>query len=184
MSQVKCLASITCLAAVLAGSVNAAGEVVNSAAGGFTVKHSVEINASAFRVYSSLVTGVAEWWSAAHTFSRDARNLSIDARPGGCFCERWKEGEGVRHMVVVYADAGRILRMSGALGPLQAMGVAGSMTWRMTETNGRTRLELTYGVGGYSPDGLDKLAVPVDSMLLEQITRLERFIETGKADAR
>ncbi len=183
MSQTRYLTSIPCLMMALCGAVNAAGEVVHAGAGGFMIKHSVEIKASPMQVYSSIVTGVAEWWSPAHTYSHDTKNLSIDARPDGCFCERWKEGEGVRHMVVVYADAGKILRMSGALGPLQGLGVAGAMTWKMTEANGQTRLELAYNVGGYAPEGLDKWATQVDSVLSEQISRLKRFIETGRADS-
>ena len=51
-------------------------------------------------------------------------------------------------------------------------------------TNGKTRLELTYNVGGYSPNGLNQLAPLVDSVLLEQLTRLKHFIELGTADAK
>jgi len=29
----------------------------------------------------------ASWWDGAHSHSGDAANLSIDPRPGGCFCE-------------------------------------------------------------------------------------------------
>ena len=87
-------------------------------------------------------------------------------------------------MTVVYANAGKRLRLSGNLGPLQDMGVAGSMTFDLEPANGKTRLELTYNVGGYSPNGLNQLAPLVDSVLLEQLTRLKHFIELGTADAK
>ena len=53
---------------------------------------------------------------------RDAKNLSIDARPGGCFCEKLPNGGGVEHARVVYVAPREVLRLSGALGPLQGVG--------------------------------------------------------------
>ena len=56
----------------------------------------------------------------------------------------------------------------------------------------RTNLEMFRGslqavatpasVGGYTTDGLDKLAGPVDQVLREQVQRLRQFIETGSPD--
>ena len=40
------------------------------------------------------------------------------------------------------------MRFAGALGPLQQMGVAGSMRWKLSEANGNTQFEWTYAVGG------------------------------------
>ena len=162
----------------------AVAEVVNAAADGFTIKNSLEIAASPQRVYDAIVKSIGSWWSSSHTFSGNSRNLSMDDTPGGCFCERWNGKAGVWHMTVVYADPGKRLRLSGGLGPLQDMGVAGSLTFDLTSTDGKTRLDLTYHVGGYSPDGLTKWASAADSVLLEQITRLKRYIETGSADSK
>src|SRR5512134_3799150 len=63
-------------------------EVVESASAGFATKSVVRIAAASDRVYGALVQDVGRWWDPAHTYSGDARNLSIDPRPGGCFCER------------------------------------------------------------------------------------------------
>ncbi len=87
----------------------------------------------------------------------------------------------MRHLTVVYADQGKLLRLSGGLGPLQGLAVTGSMTWTFTDANSGTRLVLTYTVGGYAPGGVDAIAKPVDAMLTGQVQRLKRFIETGKA---
>jgi len=54
---------------------------------GFTVNHEVVVGAPADQVYRSLVGQVDQWWHPAHTYTGDSGNLSIDARPGGCFCE-------------------------------------------------------------------------------------------------
>ena len=94
-----------------------------------------------------------------------------------------KDGS-VAHMTVVFVERDSVLRMIGGLGPLQAMAVNGSMTFTLAQTdNGATRLEYEYAVGGYSPEGLEGIAEPVDGVQLEQLRRLQRFVETGNPAA-
>jgi uncharacterized protein YndB with AHSA1/START domain len=154
------------------------GRAVEVAPNGFLVRHELTINAPAAKVYESLLGKIGSWWSDEHTYSGDSRNLSIGSRPGGCFCERLPNG-GVEHMRVVYLLRNRMVRMAGGLGPLQASGVSGSMTWRLTPIDVGTRLELTYSVGGFMPGGFESVAPAVDRVLGEQAERLKRFVETG-----
>jgi len=147
---------------------------------GFLVKFEVNVNAPAAKVYDALVGQVGSWWNPEHTYSHDAKNLSIDARPGGCFCEKLPNGGGIEHLRVVYVAPPQVVRFSGALGPLQASGVAGSMTWKLTGGPDNTRLDLSYSVGGFIPGGFEKIAPAVEGMLREQLDRLKQFIETGK----
>jgi hypothetical protein len=154
-------------------------DVVDSAVGGFTVRTTLNVKAAPADVYSSLISGVSKWWDSAHTFSHDARNLSIDGKPMGCFCEKLPGGGGVRHMEVVYADPGKGLVMSGGLGPLLSQAVAGSMEIHLTAVAEGTKLVVTYAVTGYLPAGMSSWAAPVDSVLNQQFTRLKNFIERG-----
>ena len=101
------------------------GEVIESTAAGFLVRNTAAINAPPAKVYAALTDGVGDWWDPAHTFSHNAHNLSLDAKPGGCFCERLPDGGGVEHMNVVYASPGKLLRLTGAIGPLQEAALAG-----------------------------------------------------------
>ena len=126
---------------------------------------------------------VGEWWDPQHTFSGDAKNLSIDPRPGGCFCESLPSGGGVEHLRVVHAAPGRMLRLSGGLGPLQAFGVAGSLTWKLEEADGATAVEVTYVVGGFMEGGLERIGAPVGAVIGEQLGRLKRFVEAGEPTA-
>ena len=80
---------------------------------GFLVRHELAIGAPAARVYASLLD-VGSWWSDNHTYSGESRNLSIDARAGGCFCEKLPNG-AVEHMRVVFLRPNEVLRMDGAL---------------------------------------------------------------------
>ena len=147
---------------------------------GFLVKLDLTINAPAAKVYDALVGQIGSWWNPEHTYSHDARNLSIDPRPEGCFCEKLPNGGGIEHLRVVYVAPPQVIRFSGALGPLQASGVAGSMTWKLTGGSDNTPLELSYSVGGFIPGGFDKMAPAVEAMLREQLDRLKLFVETGK----
>ena len=147
---------------------------------GFLVKFDVSVNSPVAKVYDALVGQVGSWWNPEHTYSHDAKNLSIDARAGGCFCEKLPNGGGMEHLRVVYVAPPQVVRFSGALGPLQASGVAGSMTWKLTGESDNTRLELSYSVGGFIPGGFEKIAPAVEAMLREQLDRLKLFVETGK----
>jgi hypothetical protein len=83
-------------------------------------------------------------------------------------------------MRVIYVAPGEMLRMAGALGPLQASGLAGSLTWALKAAPSGTAVELSYSVGGFFPGGLDKIAPAVSAVLEEQLQRFKRFVETGK----
>src|SRR5262245_40981095 len=53
------------------------GEVIESTAAGFAVRNTTLIEAPPARVYAALTETVGGWWDPAHTFSHDARNLSL-----------------------------------------------------------------------------------------------------------
>lgn len=165
------------LLGLLAASASFAATQVSPT--GFLVRTDISINAAPAKVYDSLVTQVGLWWNPDHTYSGDGKNLSIDARAGGCFCERLPNGGGVEHMRVVYLAPPQYVRMAGALGPLQSSGLQGALTWKLAGTEAGTRIELSYSVGGFMVGGFDKIAPAVEGMLSEQIQRLKLFVETG-----
>ena len=155
-------------------------EIADSNPSGFSVKFSASLHAPPAEVYQRIVR-VGDWWSSDHTFSGDAHNLSIDARGGGCFCEKLADGGSLRHMEVVFAWPGKLLRLYGGLGPLQGIAVAGPMTFQLKPEQGGTRLDFTYSVAGYTPQGVSSWAVPVNEVLGAQFTRLKAYVETGSA---
>jgi len=162
---------------VLAGASGQSAPQITST--GFLVKLEANINAPAAKVYEALIGQIGLWWNPDHTYSHDAKNLSIDPRPGGCFCEKLPNGGGVEHLRVVYIAAPQLVRFAGTLGPLQASGLAGSMTWKLTGAE-NTRVQLSYSVGGFIDGGFEKIAPAVESMLSDQLDRLKQFAETGK----
>jgi len=122
------------------------------------------------------------WWSGRHSYSGDARNFSLDAQAGGCFCERWGDGHSVQHASVLMVQNGRALRLGGAFGPLQELAVNGVLTIVTSAQEGKTFLRMSYRVVGHPDSGLDKLAAPVDQVIGEQFRRLRKLAETGSAD--
>jgi uncharacterized protein YndB with AHSA1/START domain len=157
----------------------AAAEVVDSASNGFTVKTTLNIKAPPDDVYRRLVQNIGDWWNPDHTYSHNSHNLSIEEKPMGCFCEKLPNGGSVRHMEVVFLAPGKMLGMTGGLGPLQAIGAAGSMRVQLSPVEEGTKLELTYAVTGYLAAGLNTYAAPVDGVLKEQFTRMKNYIERG-----
>jgi len=166
-------------AALAAGAGSLPAEVVDVADNGFTVKLTVTVAAEPAKAFRALVD-VGKWWDPAHTYSQDAANLSIDAKPQGCFCERLPGKGAVVHMTVVNVVTGKLLRFEGGLGPLQSLGAAGSMTWSFQPADKSTAVELRYAVGGYNPAGFKGLAPVVDTVLRSQLDRYKRYVDTGK----
>lgn len=159
----------------------APAEVSDVGPAGFTVTESADVAASPQRVYDAIIAP-ARWWNPEHTYSHDAANLSLDARPGGCWCETLPGGGSVQHLVVVAALPGKLLRLRGALGPLQQMALDGAMTFAPGTAANATHLSLTYTAGGHSRTGFAELSKAVDGVLDEQIARLKRLVDTGTPD--
>jgi hypothetical protein len=151
--------------------MNVSAEVVASGPGGFVVREEVDYHGLPDAAWQRLVRP-QDWWDGAHTYSHDAANLSLTLVPGGCWCEKLANGGFVRHMDVTYVQAPVRLRLSGGLGPLQAMGVSGALTFTLKAGEpGTTKVKAEYAVSGFSADGFAKIAEGVDGVLGEQLQR-------------
>lgn len=158
----------------------ARAEVTAANPDAFTVRETLSISAAPETVWRGLAR-IGDWWESSHTYSGDARNLSIALDAGGCWCERWGRAR-VQHMRVLYVDPAKALRLEGALGPLQTMGVYGVMVIALEAADGGTLLTVDYRVTGASDSQLDAIATPVDGVLTAQFERLKRLAETGRAE--
>jgi uncharacterized protein YndB with AHSA1/START domain len=158
-----------------------AAEVTSVGSSGFEVREQVHVAAPAAAVYAALLEP-KRWWDSKHTYSGTASRITLDARAGGCWCETLPDGGSVQHLTVVYVAPGKTIRFRGALGPLQAMGLDGAMTVSVKSADTGTDLTLTYAVGGYAKDGFEDLSKGVDSVLAQQVERLQKLVETGAPD--
>jgi uncharacterized protein YndB with AHSA1/START domain len=184
MLELQIVSPVSVMAGILLATGLAApaeAEVKSVAPNGFEVVGTATIQAPPEQVYAGLGK-IGQWWSSSHTFSRDATNLSLELKAGGCFCERLKNGGSVQHLLVVYAAPGEGLRLRGALGPLQMEGVDGTFAWTLKPSEGGTNVTQSYVVGGYIRSGTDNWAPKVDGVLREQLGRLQRFVEGRPLD--
>jgi len=169
--------AVFCVA--LCATFPARADVTASGPSGFELRNEVVVNAPPEKVYAALTRQVDRWWDSDHTYSGDARNMRIDARPGGCFCEKIPGKGAIEHMRVIYVSKNEVLRLSGGLGPLQESGLAGTLTWTLKPAEGGTTVAQDYRVGGFRPDGFEQLAPLVGQVLEVQLQRLKRYVETG-----
>jgi uncharacterized protein YndB with AHSA1/START domain len=176
----RCVGRWLVLTAVVLIAVPAAGATKDVSPTGFVSVFNNEIKASPQDAWKSVVQ-LPRWWSGEHTWSGDAGNLSLDATAGGCWCERWGNGQSVQHGVVVLVQPGSVLRVNASLGPLQELAVNAVLTIAIAQKDGKTFLRMTYRVSGNSNSDLVELAPAVDGVLGIQYERLRALIETGKA---
>lgn len=171
--------SLFALLPALCLAPGAHAEIVSAAPAGFSVRQVAETPGVPPPTVWAALADVARWWDPDHTYSGDARNLSLEPVVRGCFCEKLGLYAGIEHAHVVYAMPAKTLRLVGALGPLQEAAVNGSMTWQIDPAGGGSRITLTYNVGGYADRPLADWAPIVDEMLGAQVKRLARYLTAG-----
>jgi uncharacterized protein YndB with AHSA1/START domain len=185
MPSLKATLSGAAMALALIATQGPAGaEVVDQQANGFVLQEKEQVAATPEKIYAALIEP-STWWNRAHTFSGDPRNMTLDARAGGCWCEKLpKSGGSVLHMTVINADPGRLLRMRGALGIFQSSGMDGTLNIVLTpnKTGTATQVEFVYNLSGYVWGGYQSLPKTADGVLGLQLFRLKQLIETGSAD--
>ena len=165
------------LSAALALAAPAAAGVTASAPGSFVIETVVTVDAPRARVWDTL-RAPQLWWNPEHTYSGKAENLYMDTQATGCFCEKLADKGSVEHGHIVYVQPGRMIRLTGGLGPLQAEAVAATLAFKLdSEGDNATKLTMTYVVGGHMRQGGEALAPLVDKVLGDQLARLKAAAE-------
>ena len=179
------------LLALTGRAAPAAAKVVDATDSGFAVTGDYDIAVPPDALWAMLVQPEL-WWSAEHSWSGNAANFSLNPVAGGCFCERLVtpgstddheeevkyRANTVEHARVLYADSGKLLRLSGALGPLQSEAVTGTLSFTLTPGPANSsKLRMDYIVGGYSRIPLKNVAPAVDKVMAEQMVRLKAAAE-------
>ncbi len=150
----------------------AVAEVAYKGAASFTSSHVRTVQAAPDEVYRVMTQEISQWWDEAHSWSGDGNNLYLEARPGGCFCEKLPNGGWVEHLRIVYLSPEQEIRLQGGLGPLQTMGLQGTMTWTIAPVEGGSTVQFTYIVHGHLAEGFDSIATAVDGVIGEQLEGL------------
>jgi hypothetical protein len=167
-------------------------EVKATTDSGFNIVHIAEVTAEPDIIWKRLIAP-KNYWSKAHSWSGSSEGFYIDAQAGGCFCELFQEkgADGktkttgsVEHMRVIFAQPGKVLRMQGALGPLQSEAVLGTLTVAIEPLKGGkgSKVSFSYVVGGYMRYKTAEIAPAVDKVLGEQFKSLISPFEPTMGD--
>ena len=170
----------------------AMAEVKTTTDTGFNIVHITEVEATPELLWKRLLAP-KDWWNKAHSWSGSSEGFYIDAQAGGCFCELFQEkaADGkikttgsVEHMRVIFAQPSKVLRMQGALGPLQSEAVTGTLTVAIEPLNaGKTsKISFSYVVGGYMRYKTAEIGPAVDKVLGEQFKSLVSPFATKATD--
>ncbi len=165
---------ILLLAAALLAAGPAQAVIVGADSHGFEVRHSIDLPVPPAQALAAFGQ-VGAWWSKDHTYSGNAQRLSLDLRPGGCWCERLNGGGGVEHMHVAYYQPGERVLLTGGLGPLLFEATSGVMDVAATKAPTGSRLTINYRVAGFARGNGTEMAIAVDQVLREQVERLRAF---------
>jgi hypothetical protein len=166
------------LAGLLLTATPASAEVISAGPNGFEVRHSVNLVIPQVKAYSAF-SEIQNWWSKDHTYSGDASHLSLQLRPGGCFCERLEGGGGIEHLRVTYVQPGERVVLTGSLGPLLYEATAAVMDIKVERIAGGSRITMDYRAAGFAKGGAAEMAPIVDKVLGEQMKRLRVYAAGG-----
>lgn len=176
------------LLAAISSPANA--EVKATSESGFNVVHIASVTETPDVIWKRLIAP-KDWWNKAHSWSGSSAGFYIDPQANGCFCELFQEkgtdGKlktvgSVEHMRVIFAQPSKVLRMQGALGPLQSEAVIGTLTVAMepAKDSKTTKVSFSYVVGGYMRYKVTEIAPAVDKVLGEQFKNmLQPFTSVG-----
>ena len=95
--RITVMALVAFLIVIAVRATPARADVLDATDAGFSIKIALAVNATPAAVFQAITGRITAWWSPSHTFSGSSSNLTLDPRPGGCFCERLPGG-GVQHM--------------------------------------------------------------------------------------
>lgn len=162
----------------------AASKITAQSENGFAVFHVADVAAEPDEIWSKLILP-NNWWSGDHSFSGDADNFYLEPKINGCFCELLidkdaevkKETGVVEHLRIIHIKDYEVLRMTGALGPLQSEAVNGTFTIAIKPNgDGTSKISFLYVVGGYMRFEVSKIAPSIDKVVGDQFVNLVKLI--------
>jgi uncharacterized protein YndB with AHSA1/START domain len=158
----------------LAVAAPASAEVLSAGDHGFEIQHSVNLVTPQPQALAAFGR-IGQWWGKDHTYSGDSARLSLQMRPGGCFCETLEGGGGIEHMRVTYVQPGERMVLTGSLGPLLYEATSGVMDVKVERIAGGSRVTMNYRAAGFAKGGAAAMAPLVDRVLGDQMKRFRTY---------
>ncbi len=157
----------------------ASATIVGADSHGFEIRSSIDLPVPPAQALASFAQ-VGSWWDKDHSYSGKPGRLTLDLRPGGCWCEKLDGGGGVEHMRVAYYEPGKRIALTGGLGPLLFEATAGVMDVRAVKTPTGSTLTINYRVAGFARANGTEMALAVDQVMRAQVERLKVFASKSR----
>jgi uncharacterized protein YndB with AHSA1/START domain len=159
-------------------TTSAGADIVQTSPGLTEFSFQLHVTPNAAGAYAA-ATHPEKWWSGDHSYSGSAANMSLEPVAGGCWCERLPAGGSVQHMRVLAAIPGKLLRLTGGLGPLQEQPLTTVMTWSFKDDPaGGSVIDFKYRISG-ATDLPATWPQAVNGVLSEQLQRLQHLLNQG-----
>lgn len=181
LSSFKLLIASVLFIASLMFANDAYAKVRTQTENGFAIIFLDDVKAEPEAIWQSLIMPNI-WWSQDHSWSGNSENFYLEPNVNGCFCELLtiKDEDGnkdetgaVEHMRIIHINKNKVLRMTGALGPLQSEAVNGTLTIALQSNgDGTTKVSFSYIVGGYMRYKVEEISSAVDNVIGEQFNNL------------
>ena len=145
-------------------------EIVSSSNDHFKLEMQAKSTLSSKEVWDRLIAP-SEWWHADHTYSGDAKNLTLNLTAGGLWREDWASGS-VAHGRVLLAEPPRLLRLDAPFGPLQELAVESVWTITIAPDEAGSIVKFEFVANGSTQSDLEALAPTVDFVKSEALKNL------------
>lgn len=169
------LKTLIAAAALLLAAMPASAEVIARTADSFTLRYSVVMETTPDDLLAGM-THVENWWDGAHSYSGDAKNISVDMTVGGCWCERLPNGTDFRHATVLAIEPDH-LTFNAPFGPLNGKATRADFTVTWPEPNRGWTVTWLMVIEG---PGLGAYADAVDGVMGAGFARFTRYLEYGE----
>lgn len=162
-------------AALMFAATPVSAEVIARTADSFTLRYQSAMETTPEDILSSM-TLVGEWWDGAHSYSGDAKNITIDMTVGGCWCEKLADGTDFRHATVLAIEPDR-LAFNAPFGPLNGKATRADFTVAWPGDNKGWMVTWVMVIEG---PGLGAYADAVDGVMGAGFGRFTRYLEYGE----
>lgn len=171
--MLKALIAAAALALVAAP---AAAEIVSRSENAFTLRYAIGAEIDPGDIPGAM-EDVGQWWDDAHTYSGDAKNITVDLTPGGCWCEKLEDGTDFDHGRTVSVAPDRIV-FEAPFGPLRGKTTKAELAVTWPGVNRGWEPTWTFTVEG---PGVGAMADAVDGVMQAGYRRWLHYLEYGEA---
>ena len=162
------------MVAVLCVQADDFAKLAEKSPAGFQIQITRKLDCDSKEAYKRFVDDFSKWYDASHSYSQEAKNLSIDLQRHcmlGSFARWWLRASYGRRISPARKDSSDDRRV----GPAAGYGRFGGVTYSFINDGSGSKLNVVYNVAGAEFLKLDRIADPVKEVLSMQMDRFQKY---------